>query len=255
MFERITKNPIASALWAGAVWLGTIGGVWFFFTSQAPGPVLMGLAAPLLTMGTVGTALVVAGLVLPLAVFVVIAVSAVKGNREVKRLAGVAADLEEKFYGLTRERGTLLTKQALLVDERDAAIAAHKDTKHEYAMEILVGHSRMVFPPDNVKPTVTVRHCSYTGDDKLAEQIKGLLTQYAQWPVDIDASNNPALERAEKCKVVFDVGTTLSYGALIRAFIKGDFLGVPICENRNDRKNVEHLIIKVLPSASGSSRA
>lgn len=135
--------------------------------------------------------------------------------------------------------------------ERDAAVAALKAKKQEYAMDTLSRYSNIRFG-DNVKPRVTVRHVSYDSDYEIAQQLKTLFTNTVGWTVTIDASNVPALDRAGRFKVVFDVGmTAITYGDLVHAFSEGELLGVPVgIKQFTDREDSDHLIIEVLPRES-----
>jgi hypothetical protein len=136
------------------------------------------------------------------------------------------------------------------LDQREKAVVALKETKSKYAIETLRRHARLIFS-ENRKPHVTIRYFSYGPDYELAMKLKGLFTQYVEWPVALDATNSPALPRADKFKVVFDVGmTALTYGELINAISDGDFLeGATIGQVQFvERKDSEHLIVSVLPS-------
>jgi hypothetical protein len=134
--------------------------------------------------------------------------------------------------------------------ERDRAIAALKDKKLEYAMEVFERYSNARPTEGSPRITVTVRYANYGHDYDLAQQIKGLFEQYIRWPVTLDANNTPALPRAEKFKVVFDVGCTyFTYGELIHAVAESEILGVQIGKKEFvDRRDSHHLIVLVLPS-------
>jgi hypothetical protein len=68
--------------------------------------------------------------------------------------------------------------------------------------------------------------------------------------VELETQTKPALPRADKFKVVFDVGMTyFTYGRLIHAISDGDLLGVQIGKREFvDREDSHHLIVMVLPS-------
>jgi hypothetical protein len=134
--------------------------------------------------------------------------------------------------------------------ERDEAIAALKDKKHEYAMEVVERYSNIRAKDGEPQPTVTVRYASYGQDYELAQKIRDLFTQYVRWHVDLETSNKPALPRADKFKVLFDVGMTyFTYGPLIHAISEGDLLGVPVGRLQFvEREDSHHLIVMVCPS-------
>jgi hypothetical protein len=304
MLERITNHPVSSALWAGAVFLGTIAGVWYFFTSQAPGPVLLAMMGSLLSLHAFGLFLVAIGIILPLAVFGVITASAVQNKREVERLSGdlersqvetaamrqrlVGGDFLVRVYtpefsalsvglvtlktkGEAIDMGRLLTlqeiaeehkemalNQAELIAERDAAIAALKDRRNEYASETFSRYSHLKFKRDggDVQPHVTIRYCSYGGDLDIAKKMQGVFERVIHWPVVMDAANNPPLPRADQFKVIFDHGmAVMTFGDLERAFRESDVLeGIAIGHYQFvDREDSYHLIVSVLPSASASA--
>jgi hypothetical protein len=166
-------------------------------------------------------------------------------------IAGITAVSNKRLVvRLDSERQQAQNDRLQAQNERDKTVKELQERRRRYALETFERCRRMVFygGDKEVPPTVTIRHCSYAGDDKIAERIKNVFDQYLRWPVNIDASNNPALERAERFKVVFDVGFTLSYGEVIRAFDEGDFLGVTVGALQADRDDERHLIVKVLPS-------
>ena len=139
--------------------------------------------------------------------------------------------------------------------ELDLAVVSLKDKKREYAMEVLEQYSNLV-PREGTPPiTVTVRYANYGHDYDIAQRIQGLFTQYVKWPVALEASNNPALPRADKFKVVFDVGSTyFTYARLVHAISDGDLLGVPVGKlDFVDRDNPHHLIVLVLPSVGSET--
>lgn len=138
---------------------------------------------------------------------------------------------------------------------RQMIAAELKDVRAEHATRILSRYENLRFR-ENVKPRVTIRFRDYGQDHVIAEKIEGLFTQYVKWHVTKDASNNPALPRAEQFKVVFDVGDTfISYNELINAFSEGDLLGVSIgAMAMTGRTDVENLVVLVLPSADPEVR-
>jgi hypothetical protein len=82
MLQRITNHPVFSAAWAVSVFLGTIGGAWYFFTSEAPGPALYRLGLWLVSMNLVALGVIAAGLLVPIFVVGLIAFSAARSVTE-----------------------------------------------------------------------------------------------------------------------------------------------------------------------------
>jgi hypothetical protein len=179
---------------------------------------------------------------LVLVVGVVAAVTAISNKRKVKGLDRSVSALRGLLDDGVKEN------QRVTI-ERDEAVVALKNKKHEYAMETLERYANARFI-DDIKPRVTIRYCSYGQDHEIAMQLKGLFTQYVRWDAELELATKPALPRAEKFKVLFDVGRTFqTYGPLIRAISEGDFLGVTVGRYEFvDRDDSEHLIVNVLPS-------
>jgi hypothetical protein len=160
------------------------------------------------------------------------------------RLSRFRKDLSAKDDLLENIR--LLHRNA--VDERDQIRAELQNKKHEYAMEVFENYSKLPFK--DPQPMVTVRFANYGSDHEIAQKIQGVFSQYVKWSVHLDGSNNPALAKSGKFKVVFDIGGTyFTYMKLIHAIREGDFLGVSIGKMENaERDDPHHLIAMVLPS-------
>jgi hypothetical protein len=233
---------LAASLWASVyVDKAFLPTVWAAATS----------VTPTLSFGTVWMVILLAIFGLSVSVIGAVAVSAVQNKKMATRLQG-------EVDGLRGPLATAAEDNARLIAERDQAVVALKDKKHAYAVEILERCSNLRFKPDSITPvipTVTIRYCSYGKDYELAQQIQTYFTLYAKWPVTLDGSNNPALPRADKFKVVFDVGmTVMTYGELVHAFIEGNLLGVSVgLQQFVDREDSHHLIVKVLPSTPSES--
>ena len=134
--------------------------------------------------------------------------------------------------------------------ERDEARTALRDRKQQYAMEVLERYSGLRHREGTPPTQVTVQYANYGDDYELAQKIEGLFTQYVKWPVTLELATKPALPRADRFKVVFDVGMTYtSYGDLVHAFSEGDLIGVQVGWKRFvDREDSHNLIVMVLPS-------
>jgi hypothetical protein len=196
---------------------------------------------PTLSFGTVWMIILVAILGLSVSVIGAVAVSAVQNRKMATRLQGEVDGLRALLATATQDNARLTT-------QRDLAVVALEDKKRDFALDALRRYSRMKF--DDKTPTVTIRHCSYVETDyELVEQLKNLFELYANWTVTIDGKNDPSLPRAGKCKVMFDVGCTLSYDDLLFALSQGNLLGVVIGSNKTSRLDVHNLIVEVLPSA------
>jgi hypothetical protein len=72
-------------------------------------------------------------------------------------------ELAEENWAFQIKFEKSVSERQRLIDERDSAIAALRDKKQEYAMGVLERFSNLRFR-DDVKPTVTVRYCSYGQD-------------------------------------------------------------------------------------------
>jgi len=142
--------------------------------------------------------------------------------------------------------------QAAIAAERDGVVAAMKQLKHHHAIEVLQRHSTRK-RTDGVSERVTIRYGNYGKDYEIAQTIERLFNEHVKWPVTLDASNNPALPRAEGFKVVFDHGMTFhAYAELTHAFSEGNLLGVTVGQRSlTPREDTEHLIVLVLPSSDG----
>lgn len=122
---------------------------------------------------------------------------------------------------------------------------ALRTMKRGFAIERLGWVSRASF--DGTKPTVTIRFATYGNDYKLAKEIEAVFTEFCGWPVTTDATNSPTLPQADKFKVVFDVGFTLSFDAVIASF--SQLLDVTVGKSQSQRDDYHRLIVNVLPSA------
>jgi len=172
-------------------------------------------------------------------------------------IAAITSALRNKrlVTELGEQAATSTALAAAITVERDTVTKTLKETKIDYALDTLRRYSHYAFKDgeQTVKPTVTVRFCDYSGDDKLAQRIKEIFTEYTGWQVELDGQNKPPLLRADKFKVVFDVGmTVMTYGDLVYAFQQGELLGpgVTIGQLKFGRDETKHLIVSVLPSAA-----
>lgn len=134
-----------------------------------------------------------------------------------------------------------------LANQLQAAREELRTTKRRFAHDQLRGISRMSFAND-LRPTVTIRSAAYGTDHALVQEIENIIKEFLGWPVSKDGSNNPMLPQADKCKVVFESGNTLSFEPMANAFAEGDLLGVPVCRAVSGREDHYCLVIKVLPS-------
>jgi hypothetical protein len=176
-------------------------------------------------------------LIVALAFVVVVCIPSVASALRNKRVVGEAEeDLRRRSSELTR-----------VINERDKVAQELKDKKYEYAMDTLSRYAHLGV--NGKKPRVTVRYSDYGQDYETAQKIKGMFTQYVKWPVTLEISNT--LPRAEKFKVVFDVGmTAITYNELVHAFSEGDLVNATVgIRQFTERDDIEQLIVLVLPSA------
>lgn len=167
---------------------------------------------------------------------------------------GARRDRRQSATSLARVDEAQADRQQLTV-ERDAAAAALKDKKHEYAIRTLQRHSHLRLH-DGTRPNLSIRYYAYGHDYDLAKLIEELFNKHVQWNVKLDPQNGPALEPEKDFKVVFDVGMTLEfYGDLVHAFNEGNLLGVAVGWRRmTPREDVQNLIVEVLPSTNSAPK-
>ena len=180
---------------------------------------------------------------------------AVRSMRNRHENRALVKQIDTLLWDQTEGRKAWTTERAQLEQGRDKAMADLKDRQNVYALETLRRYAGFKFD-NGLRPRVTIRYSSYGKDWELAQAVKALVDQHLRWPVTLDASNVPALPRAESFKVVFDLGMTgFIYGDLVHAFSEGNLLGVPVGQRQFvERADNENLIVLVLPSP-GSEQA
>ncbi len=240
---QIKEHPVIASVLAIFSAIAGSAGFWAFFSSRPLGQVIadaiIGLAGALSFRSTTAVISLLLCFV-SIGTIVLVAVNAGRFKRESERLAAALAETERQLHALDRNYQTV-------VAERDRAVAAHKDTKHNIAVKVLQKYSKLQ-STDNKQTSVTVRFANYGHDHDLAQQIEGFFKVYANWPVTLDGSNKPALPRADRFKVVFDVGSTaLTYSEVMVAI--AELLGMEVGKIEfSDRDDSHNLIVMVLPS-------
>ena len=95
---------------------------------------------------------------------------------------------------------------------------------------------------------VTVRFADYKDLD-LAREIKTIIENCMQWPVEIDGSNKPTIMPDKAFKVLFDVGPWGEFNKVAWAFSYGELVKGKIGRTETERfEDREHLIVNVLPT-------
>jgi hypothetical protein len=243
IIKKAQEHPVIFAVGAVLGALALIASAWQFFdTDKSAFEALMGFVTLTIGAGAIVATTVVLGLLVCVGALVAVVIGSVRNRKQ-------AQDLTATLTSLTAERNELKSLVATMANQYQALAGEHRETKRNIAIDSMRRHSGMKFGgDDSPQPVVTIRCADYAADYDLAKNIQKVIREHTSWKAEIDTSNKPSLERADKFKVIFESGWVGAYKQLAYDFSQSELLELPVGHRSADRSDQHHLIIFVYPN-------
>lgn len=241
--KKAQENPVLVTVGAVLAGLALLAGAAAFFSvDKSAWQLMVETVSYVFSTGAVVGVLFAVGLLLSLAALVAVVVGSVRNRK-------LAQQVSSELTSRTAERDGLKSLIATMAEQAAKLGEELKETKRSIAIDSMRRHSTMKFGgEDGTRPLVTIRCADYAADYDLAKSIQKVISEHTSWKVEIDASNKPSLDRADKFKVLFESGWVGAFNQLAYDFSQSELLGLSVGHRSADRSDQHHLIIFVYPT-------